>query len=105
MGLLHIFMANNAYDLQRVTSPPPMDEISRLVAGVPEVVYVLYNGKRCQMFVNEDGSALDLPFNARATKIYHAWSEHQGKINPHPILGNAVLLDGMTMESSSCSED
>lgn len=98
MGLLHIYMANDTYDLQRVTSPPPMDEIARLIAGTPEVVYALLKGKRCQMFINADGQSLELPVNVRAMKLYNAWLKSQGKVDPIQIRGNAVVLNGLSME-------
>jgi hypothetical protein len=105
VGLLHIYLANNTYDLQRVTSPPPLDEISRLVGGTPEVVYALLKSKKCQMFINADGESLEFPVNVRAMKLYNAWLKSEGKTDPAPIRGNAVVLDGMTMETSWLEED
>lgn len=63
----------------------------------PEHVLVWHEGKYLDMYVDEIGVLKELPFNAKATKIYRAnWLAHEP--NPGPefalphIAGNAVLF-------------
>ena len=56
---------------------PNFDELDRLIkpllnGGHVEHVYVLWQDKRADMFVDEDGHAKMLPRNEEATAIYRA---------------------------------
>ncbi len=62
-----------------------------------EHVAVLHQGKRCSMFVDEDGVANGLPINQRATSVYWAASTARGD-PPDPVTaprihGLAILFD------------
>lgn len=73
-----------------------------LDGGTPEHVAVLWRNpatnkdQRADMFVNEDGHALELPINQLATNIYWASAVARG-LTPHPswavIVGPAVVFD------------
>jgi hypothetical protein len=50
---------------------PSYDEIKKHLGCLcAERVTVLYDGKAAQMFVDEDGLSLELPYNHRASRIY-----------------------------------
>lgn len=62
-----------------------------------EHVAVLHEGKRCSMFVDEDGIAHGQPINQRATTVYWAASTARGE-PPDPVTasrihGTAILFD------------
>ncbi len=69
--------------------------IAPLVGGDIEHVSVMYGGRRTDMFVNETGANDELPYNDRATAIYHVASQRRGvdtSLAPG-IYGTAVLFD------------
>ena len=81
---------------------PSLAEIREAVApslagGRPEHVTVLYEGRRADMFVDEDGFEKDLPRNEAATTLYRAsWMERHPGTDPEDlpwIAGTAVLFD------------
>jgi hypothetical protein len=86
MGLMHIFTVEGGYDQQRAITPPPLDEISRLVCGVPEVSVVNYLGRTCQLVINAGGQQLEFPLNARASEIAGC-----------SVYGVAIILDKVTL--------
>lgn len=85
-----------------------------LIDGYVEIVNVLYRNKSYSMIVNDEGLIHNLPFNARATAIYHNVARRreaqvtndnfQCYSDPHqdprpfirhmlsPIVGNAILF-------------
>lgn len=79
---------------------PGYDAINKLVGplvGEPiEHVWVLLEGERCSMFVNENGVAKGLPVNDAATVHYRRNTlSHQPSIKPEQlpaIYGPAVLF-------------
>lgn len=82
-----------------------LGEMQKIVGGYVEQVYVLHNGKRCTMFVNEEGAIAvkgrdPLPMNRAATEIYHTYVLSQGKLRQHQIVdlpriyGVAIVYDG-----------
>ena len=79
---------------------PGYEKIKELVepyvGGWLEHVYVLNEGKQADMFVNENGHMLKLPFNLRATTLYRAaslkrWPGMDPKTLPI-IVGPAVVF-------------
>lgn len=98
MGTLHYYHADGSYDTRRAADCPPLEDLQSFVGGYVECVWVLFNEKRCAMFVNEDGHRLNLPVNLQATKIYHEAALRKGRINPNPILGNAMVLEDIVVE-------
>lgn len=68
----------------------------RAIPGVEmERVAVLYEGKPCDMFVDENGHAKGLAYNALATAVYHNASKSRGEdmTNAPVIVGPAVLFN------------
>jgi hypothetical protein len=66
-----------------------------LGCGRIERVAVLHNGKRADMFVDEDGHAKGLPVNLDATAIYQSFARSKGRPidDAAVIVGPAVLFD------------
>lgn len=62
-----------------------------------EHVAVLHEGRRHDMFVDEEFVSKGLPYNAEATEIYRCnWMTQHPDVDPEslpPILGVAVLFD------------
>jgi hypothetical protein len=92
-------------EMRKASAPPTNKELSEIVGGFPELVHVLYRGKRAQMFVNEDGHRLGLAPNIEATRIYHAASVNRANLPEGTILtgvpiivGPAVVLDGADVQ-------
>ncbi len=98
MGTIHYIEANGNIETKEAVKCPPLTEFQSFVEGYVEPVYVLFNDKRCVMFVNEDGHRLELPYNPDATAIYHEVSRRRGERNPNPILGNAVVLEDVSVD-------
>ncbi len=76
---------------------PSLDELYAItkpyIKGWLEHVSVNFGGAR-DMFVDEEGLLLGLPFNRFATEIYHAAAIGRG-ISPHvlsPVVGPAILF-------------
>jgi len=70
-----------------------------IVGGFVECVWVLHQGKRTLMIVNETGAVQDppLPVNNKATEIYHNASRARGQDwegAPY-IHGTVILYEGM----------
>lgn len=68
-----------------------------LDGGQPEHVTVLWDGRRADMFVDEDGVQKRLPVNVAATAIYRAaWLRRNPGTDPNSmpaIHGTAVLFE------------
>lgn len=80
---------------------PTLEQMQEWVGGYIERTVVKYEGVQCSMYVNEDGHALGLPPNARATNLLAiATHESSGVLmallgaTPHVVVGNAVLVIG-----------
>lgn len=78
---------------------PTLEEMQAWVGGDIEYVWVLFNGQRTPMVVNEVGAGpfglKQLPVNERATEIYHAWTLSQGKPRPDALVyGHVLVLEG-----------
>lgn len=63
-----------------------LEELRQLVGGYVEVVSVMYEDKRTQLIVNEDGHPLRLPYNRHATELYFAIG------GTTPVVGDCALL-------------
>lgn len=98
MGIIHYYHADGSYDSARAEKHPPIEAIQHFVGGDAERVWVLFNGTRCAMFVNENGHQLKLQINPRATDIYHEAAKKRGLANPYPILGDAIVLEDIPSE-------
>lgn len=95
MGKLHIFKSGQPVEVVERTTSLSRREMQAMVGrGTVEVVDVLFNGKRCQMIVDEDGIGKSLPINDAATEIYHAYALQRGAM-PFPIVGTAVVFEGI----------
>ena len=72
---------------------PTYDDIKALtrqhIDGWLEHVTVLFEGKRCDMLVDEEGLLKHLPLNEAATRIYWTMS---GATSGSPIVGTAILF-------------
>lgn len=73
------------------------DVLEPILAGRPEHVAVLHDGRRADMFVHEDGHGEGLPRNEAATAIYRAaWLRDHPADDPETlpwIAGPAVIFD------------
>lgn len=60
----------------------------------PEHVFVLYDGRRADMFVDDCGHLKGLNINLPATEIYHAAGKARGSamVDAPAIVGPAVLF-------------
>jgi hypothetical protein len=122
--MLHVIKFNGVFDSAEYEGRleykcPPFKVIRDLIAGEPapeltvEHVSVLWQGKHCHMFVDEDGRAKGLPRNDKASRIYYNYTwerEHKTRFiydNLHKpglvigdespgfdIVGTAVLWEG-----------
>lgn len=84
-------------DLKR---DPGYDELRALIlphlgGGDLERVAVLYDGRACDMFVDDRGLIKDLPRNEAATEIYWEASRRRGDdlTGASHIAGTAILFD------------
>lgn len=64
--------------IERSMQGPTFNEMKDFLGDNAEHVTVLYEGKRCSMFVHEFGRVLGLPRNEKATEIYFAASRSRG---------------------------
>lgn len=70
---------------------PTLEQMQQWVGGYIERTTCQWQGKLCDMVVNEEGHLKRLPLNAVATKAY--W----GACRPgttHTIVGNAIIFVG-----------
>jgi hypothetical protein len=49
-----------------------LEQLQKLVGGYIELVHVKYKGRRYEAYVNEEGKLKNMPFNPKATALYHA---------------------------------
>ncbi len=84
---------------EKTSIAPTLEAMKAYVEGNIEVVSVLFHGEHHQMIVNEDGLSKQLPLNWKATSIYHCnWITREGKIPDAPIVGPAILLQGIKLD-------
>ncbi len=102
MGIMHKMKATGEHTVQTVEAMLDTPETQAYIGGYMEYVYVLYNGKKCLMIVNEEGAIHKrdrgpLPINARATKIYKAAAAARGHsyFGPPFIHGDVLLYEGV----------
>lgn len=94
-GSVQPFANNGTLDFEKVNRALGIKD-----GGIVERVHVLFEGNRCDMLVDEDGVAKNLPINARASLVY--WTAtHDGrtgaKFDPlhGPLIhGRAILYEG-----------
>lgn len=94
MGKLHIYKPGQPVEVIERDQCPSLAEMQAMVGGYIEIVDVMFNGKRCQMIVDEDGFGKQLRVNESATTIYHATALRRGA-SPLPIVGTAVVFEGV----------
>lgn len=75
--------------LQEIVAPQLGGKGSRM-----ERVAVLFEGKPCDMFVDENGHSRGLPPNAQATAVYHNATKTRGESTKDApiVVGPAVLF-------------
>jgi hypothetical protein len=82
---------------------PPVGRVLALAEipqGYLEIVRIIKPGstkedpETAQLVVHESGLIERLPFNSKATDLYHAWSRMTGQPNGNVIVGTVVYLDG-----------
>ena len=98
MGLLIHIKADGKTEERIVSSAPDLEELQQMVGGYIEVVWVRHKGRRTAMIVNEDGYRLGLSVNPRASQIYQATALFVGQTTDHMIVGDAVILEGVSLE-------
>lgn len=90
---------NEAITTEAAEKAPSLEDMQKHVGGFIEVVHVLFKGEPTHMIVNETGLIEALPFNMRATSLYHLASIHQrGEFPNSPIVGNAIVLQDLPLE-------
>ena len=77
---------------QEVEKCPSLSELQEMVGGLIELVRVNYNGKECDMLVNEEGLLHDLPFNETATRFMRETYDGYGH-----IVGPALIFEGFKL--------
>lgn len=103
MGTLILYRADGAVHTELcpetvVDDRAFLDKLQQLVGGYIEIVWVLYNGKRTAMIVNEDGLSLGLPPNIRGTEIYRETAKLSGHDSRDVVVGDVVVLEGVTIK-------
>ncbi|MFP3554209.1 hypothetical protein SB861_26410 [Paraburkholderia sp. SIMBA_049] len=100
-GRIHWLRADGGEVIEPADRVPASHTLRKFVEGDLEYVWVLYDGLRTCMVVNETGAIRmadrdPLPVNVAASKIYAAANGRLGvapdSFIPH-IRGNAVLLE------------
>lgn len=78
-----------------------LNELRDYIGGYVEHVSVLFRGRRCSMFVDEEGLLKGLKLNPTATMIYWEATMRRDERsvqwmmqNATPIVGRAVLYEG-----------
>lgn len=94
-----VFRPGEAPETDEIDLPeaPNLVDLGEVLAPVfpgarLERVAVLHDGKRADMFVDENGHAKGLPDNAEASAVYQAFARSKGMRNDHMIAGAAVLF-------------
>lgn len=101
MGWMHVIPAGGVPTAKEIREEPFLEELQGLVRGDIEVVPVYFNGKRCQMVVNDVSAIRDgFPVNPLATSIYHHTMRELAKTKPaalsrlnHNIYGDVVIFE------------
>lgn len=65
-------------EVHETPGEPSWDDMKEFVGGFLEHVSVLFQGRRCSMFVHEEGALIPLDVNSVATEIYYAASRARG---------------------------
>ena len=95
MGKIIILKTDGTDEQKTANESPTLEQLQEIVDGYIELVNVFFGGKYEQMIVNEEGRLNGLPFNYRATSVYHCnYITHKGEVPYDPIVGNAVILTG-----------
>lgn len=66
-----IIQPNGSYELREAADTRELDWIQQIVGGYVEHVTVIYQERRFEGWANENGYAMNLEFNPKATAIYH----------------------------------
>ncbi|MHB9836813.1 hypothetical protein Q8F57_018430 [Paraburkholderia terrae] len=97
-GKIHWLRADGDEVIDPADRPPQAQTMRLFVEGELEYVWVLFDGERTCMVVNETGAIRmadrkPLPVNMAASKIYAAANGRLGAPDIPRIHGNAVLLE------------
>ncbi|MRV70553.1 hypothetical protein GJ700_02320 [Duganella sp. FT92W] len=99
MGRIHYLSVYGANRIEAADTVPDYSACEDFLQGGREFVWVMYEGKRTCMLVNENGIALSLPINRAATEIYRAWPrKKQMDVKDLHIHGNAMVLEDIAIE-------
>lgn len=98
MKQIHYLSADGTKRIEAADTVPDYSACERFLEGDRELVWVMFNGKRTCMLVNENGIARGLPINEEATEIYRTWPRQQGmNVDGRHIHGNAVVLENIAI--------
>ena len=98
LGRIHYIQADGHHVTVEDESPPDLKKMQAFVEGHIDITYGLYNGKTCQIVVNDDGHVHGLPINEKATRCYRDLSRSKGNSPSHSIAGNAIILEDCWLE-------
>lgn len=66
-----IIQANGKVEEREVPKILPIEELQHILDGDIERMHVLWQGKMCNAFFDEEGKPKDLPLNLKATAVFH----------------------------------
>ena len=76
--------------------PPPLEFLQLTVGGYIERVEIQYKGKKwCNMWINEEGRIINLPFNPKATALCKGeLARYNSEFEPdfYQIYGNICIV-------------
>jgi hypothetical protein len=99
MGCIHYLSTNGVKRTEEAVTVPDYGTCERFLQGAREFVWVLYEGRRTCMLVNENGIALGLPINDAATEIYRTWPRMKRMYaEDRHIYGNAMVLEDIVVD-------
>lgn len=84
--------------LIKIKEAPNLKQLQEMVGGYIQLLRIIFNGKECQMIINEEGKLINLPFNEQATKILQASAPKIGYFPNDYVAGTAVILEGITLD-------
>lgn len=97
MGFIHWIGIDGTETVEQTDEEPSLERMQDFVGGYIELIPIVYNGHRAQMYVNEVGAIAGLPQNPTATKIIREMSRQMARplnLNFPGVLGPAVILEG-----------
>ncbi len=89
---VHWFSSMGVVVVEETDTRPSLSTMQEFLKGYVEHISVLYGGKRCAMWVHEEGRFLWEVRNEPATEIYFAMSRSQGIDPENPAQAEEQLL-------------